>query len=236
MFPRVLLQGSIHSSGCYFSTKHKLIFFLWQEYKPYSPQFKIQSTDTRLDNHFVSKQRCRNRWDWQSWNGASALVWTVKGGNKGEGDDRLGAVYWAGPPGAQRINLSLTRGANHNFKASQRPISLRPRGQTSRQPSPGGVPTGLIRNGCSASVRHAGREGFDQHRRRRRPALRCIAPGRTGPAPPQKKEMLSGRRSAASLVTEQLSRDYTSSWRVSQRASFLCAWRLMLWVTPFSEE
>lgn len=110
--------------------------------------------------------------------GASALVQTVKRGNKGEGDAHLGAVYWVGPPGAQRINLFLTRGANHNFKASLRPIPPRPRGQTSRQPSPGGVPTGLIRNGCSAPVRHTRRESFDQRRRRRQ-----------GPsfAPPQRK-------------------------------------------------
>lgn len=131
--------------------------------------------------------------EWRSWNGVSALAWTVERGNKGEADAHLGAVYWAGPPGAQRINLFLTRGANHNFKASPRPISPRPRGQTSRQPSPGGVPTGLIRNGCSAPVRHTGREGFDQ-RRRRRPALRCIASGRAGPGltPPQRKYAAGG--------------------------------------------
>lgn len=62
------------------------------------------------------------------------LVWTAKRGNQGEQDTHLGAVYWAGPQGALQINPSLTRGANHNFKASLCPISPWPWGQSQRQP------------------------------------------------------------------------------------------------------
>lgn len=62
------------------------------------------------------------------------LTWTAERGNEGERDSHLGVVYWAGPQGALQINLSLTRGANHNFKASLRPISPWPWGQTHRQP------------------------------------------------------------------------------------------------------
>lgn len=61
-------------------------------------------------------------------------VWTAKRGNEGEQDTHLGVVYWAGPQGALQINPSLTRGANHNFKASLCPISPWPWGQTQRQP------------------------------------------------------------------------------------------------------
>ena len=57
-----------------------------------------------------------------------------KRGNEGEQDTHLGVVYWAGPQGALQINPFLTRGANHNFKASPCPISPWPWGQSLRQP------------------------------------------------------------------------------------------------------
>lgn len=79
--------------------------------------------------------------------------WTMERGNKGEQAIHSGVVYWASPQGALQINLSLTPGANHNFKTSLRPISLWPSGLSLRQHP---LSLGLVRIGHGAPVKHMG--------------------------------------------------------------------------------
>lgn len=88
--------------------------------------------------------------DWklkdQCWGKTIAPVWTMERGNKGEQDIHLGVVYL--PKAFCRSTLSLTPGANHNFKASLRPISPWPLGLPPRI-----VPPGLVRIGCGVPVK-----------------------------------------------------------------------------------